>query len=242
MGLDADALALLCIQLPTAIPDICIPFPGGAELCPQQGFQFGDPSEILRSLLASANAALLPLQPFFTIIGVVKAIVDCVQAIPDTIGPPPDPTALPQCIPPLLEKLEQLLKLLPQYTVPLLVKRLLLVVATTLAALKNELLAVIQQQQRLLAAATVAQLPGNELLAVILSCESTNLDTTLANLNASMQPLQGLISVVNILLGLIGQDPVGSAAPDISGGAQAALEPIDTFIKVLNDIANTIPG
>lgn len=241
MSLDADALSLLCILKPPAITDLCIPFPGGAELCPQQGLQSGDPSEILRSLLSSANAALLPLQPFFTIIGVVKAIIDCIQAIPDTLGPPPDPTALANCIPPLLEMVERLLKMLPQYTVPLMVKRLLLLVATTLSALKGELLAVIRYQERIAAAATVAGLPGNDLLATILDCANTNATTTIANLNASMTPLQGLIAIVNILLGLINQDPIGSL-PDISGGAELALTPIDEFIAVLTDVANMIPG
>ncbi len=241
MSLNADALSLLCILKPPAITDLCIPFPGGAELCPQQGLQSGDPSETLRSLLSSANAALLPLQPFFTVIGVVKAIIDCIQAIPDTLGPPPDPTALANCIPNLLEQVEKLLKMLPQYSVPLMIKRLILLVATTLAALKGELLAIIKYQERILAAATAANLPGNELLASILDCANSNASTTLANLNASMQPLQGLIAIMNILLEAIGQQPIG-ALPDMSGGADQALEPIDAFIGVLNDIADAIPG
>lgn len=241
MSLSASALGNLCILTPPAITDLCIPFPGGAELCPQQGLQLGDPSETLRSLLSSANAALLPLQPFFTVIGVVKAIIDCIQAIPDTLGPPPDPTALANCIPTLLEQVEKLLKMLPQYSVPLMIKRLILLVATTLAALKDELLAVIRYQERIVAAATAAALPGNELLATILDCANANAATTLANLNASMQPLQGLIAIMNILLELIGQEPIG-ALPDISGGAELALTPIDEFVALLNDIADAIPG
>lgn len=241
MSLDADALAALCVQIPPAATDICIPMPGGAEICPAQGLPLGDPSEILQGYLAQLSPAFAPLTPFFIVIGVVKAVVDCVQAIPDTLGPPPDPTAIAQCIPPLLEKLEKLLQLLPQYTVPLLVKRTLNAVVLFLSALKNELLNLAAELEAIAAAATLAGLPGNELLSTIVDCASTNADTMLANLQASMQPLGALLDVVNIFLGLIGQDPIG-AAPDLSGGVQQALAPIDDFIKTLQTIADAIPG
>lgn len=241
MGLTADQLAALCIQLPTAPTDICIPMPGGAELCPTQGLQFGDPSEVLQGFFAQLSPALAPLTPFFLIIGLFKAVGDCVQAIPDTLGPPPDPTALAQCIPALLEKLEGLLKLLPQYTIPLLVKRTLSTVVLILTSLKNELLNIIEEQEAILVSATAAGLPGNELLQSIVDCATTNADTALANMQASMQPLGALLDLVNIFLGLIGQDPIG-AAPDLSGGAAEALAPIDDFIQILQTIADAIPG
>lgn len=241
MSLGQEELAALCLLVNPAPSDICIPFPGGAELCPAQGLQMGDPSEVLQGFLAQLSPALAPLQPFFIIIGVFKAVGDCIQAIPDTIGPPPDPTALAQCIPKLLKQLEKLLALLPQYTVPLLVKRILGAVVLFLTALKNELLGIIQEQERILASATAAGLPGNELLLSIVDCANTNMETTLANMTASMKPLGALLDIINLMLGLIGQKPI-DGAPDLSGGAAAALKPIDDFIKVLKTIGDAIPG
>jgi hypothetical protein len=240
-SLDLDALSALCIPINPAPGDICIPFPGGAEICPAQGLQMGDPSEVLQALLAQLSVGLAPLQPLFILIGVVKAVIDCVQAIPDTLGPPPDPTALMECIPPLVKKLEKMLALLPQYTVPLLVKRMLALVILTLTALKNELQVIIAEQQAILASATLASLPGNELLQAIVDCATTNADTTLANMQSSMKPLGALLDVVNIMLELIGSDPI-TGVPDLQGGAEEALKPIDDFIAVLRQAEAMIPG
>lgn len=241
MSLDADALAALCIQIPMSPTGICIPLPGGAEICPTQGMDLGDPSEVLRGFLAQLSPAFAPLTPVFIIIGVVKAVVDCVQAIPDSLGPPPDPTAIAECIPPLVEKLEKLLKLLPQYSVPLMVKNTINAVVLFLTALKNELNVIISETERIIAATTLAGIPGNELLASIVDCASTNANTMLANMQASMQPLGALIDLINIFLGLIGQDPI-TGVPDLSGGASEALAPIDDFIEVLQTVAAAIPG
>jgi len=58
--------------------------------------------------------ALTPLVPIFNIIDTVVAIFNCVKAIPDMIGPPPDPTVLAACLPDLAEKVNKLLALIPQ--------------------------------------------------------------------------------------------------------------------------------
>jgi hypothetical protein len=51
--------------------------------------------------------ALTPLVPFFDIIDTVVAVFNCVKAIPDSLGPPPDPTVLAACIPELAEKVNE---------------------------------------------------------------------------------------------------------------------------------------
>jgi hypothetical protein len=86
-----------------------------------------------------------------------------------------------------------------------------------------------------------ASLPGNELLSTIIDCANANADAILANLQGSMAPLAGLMAIIDILLGLIGQEPLGGP-PDISGGAEEALAPLDAFVEVLTTIANAIPG
>jgi hypothetical protein len=162
-------LSTLCINVQTA-NKLCITFPGGAEICAHVGLETGDPSTILRGLLAQVNAALIPLQPIFNIIDVVKAVGDCIGAIKDAFGPPPDPSGIAKCIPELLKRLAKLLKLLPQYSVPLMVKQLLTALVIFLQAVKLELQSIILQQARILKAATAANKPGNASLLSVVDC------------------------------------------------------------------------
>lgn len=236
------SLATLCINVQTA-DKLCITFPGGAEICAHVGLETGDPSTILRGLLAQVNAALIPLQPIFNIIDVVKAVGDCIGAIKDAFGPPPDPSGIAKCIPELFKRLAKLLKLLPQYSIPLLVKQLLTALVFFLQAVKLELQAILLQQARILAAATAANLPGNESLLAVVDCATGNLDTKMLNLGASFAPINSLLVIVNLLLGMIPGNKVEVPTfEDLGSDAQAALAPIDATIQVLQGIASKIPG
>jgi len=112
-----------CITIPTLPPPKEITFPGGATLSQvlAAGSEIPDPIDSVTNLLAQANAGLAPRVPVFNIIDAVIAVFNCIKAIPDSLGPPPDPTKLAECIPDLAEKVDALLKLIPQLSVPLLV-------------------------------------------------------------------------------------------------------------------------
>ena len=76
-----------CIDVDVVPGEVCITFPGGAELCatipdlvPPQ------PDKLIRALFAQVNAALQPLTPIFNIIDAVVAIFECVKAI-STLNP-----------------------------------------------------------------------------------------------------------------------------------------------------------
>lgn len=234
-------LSPLCRQIGHASGGLRIPLPGGAELLAQAGIEDGDMAKVARGLLAQANAALTPLVPIFNVIDAVKAVVDCVQAIPDAIGPPPDPTAIARCIPGLVEKLEKILQLLPQYSVPSLVKGIIDALVAVLDGMKAELQAIIRQQARIAASATLAAQPGNYRLQVVVDCATGNIDRQFENLSATMAPLNRLIGIVNILLGLAGQDAIPDLAA-LGNDAQAALAPIDAAVAVLRAIQSTLAG
>ena len=65
-------------------------------------------------LVEVIQPALTPLMPFFDILETVLALFDAVKAVPDTIGPPPDPTALAEALQKVAEKVVSLLRLVPQ--------------------------------------------------------------------------------------------------------------------------------
>src|SRR5512147_2090186 len=107
-------LSAACVEVKATKQDLCVTFPGGAEMCVQlPSMSIPDPSELSKQLMAQANAALAPLVPVFNIIDVVIALFNRVKAIPDALGPPPDPSNLAGCMPELAKKASKLLRLIP---------------------------------------------------------------------------------------------------------------------------------
>ena len=95
----------ICIEIPEIPDPFSITLPGGVSM------------ESI-NLMEQIQPALTPLMPLFDIIDTVVAVFNCIKAIPDTLGPPPDPTVLAACIPELAEKVAKLLKLIPQLSLP----------------------------------------------------------------------------------------------------------------------------
>ena len=95
----------ICIEIPELPDPISITLPGGVSM------------ESI-NLLEQLQPALAPLVPLFNIVDTVVALFNCIKAIPEVIGPPPDPTILAACIPELAEKVNALLKLIPQLSLP----------------------------------------------------------------------------------------------------------------------------
>jgi hypothetical protein len=234
LGIDLD-LGAICTPLNTGPGELCVTFIGGATLCAQTGYELGDPTTIVTSLLSQLNSALAPLQPFFTILDFVKAVFDCIKAIPDCLGPPPSPQPILSCISGLTEVVNKLLQLIPPFPILRMVKGILNVIIVGLEGLKSRLQAIIDQTTRVLNAATKAAQTGNVSLLGIVDCAQGNLDVQKANLNASLAPLNRLIGVVNLLLELAGEDCI----PAI--GEVDALGPLQDVIDFLTAIYNAIP-
>lgn len=234
LGIDLD-LGALCVPLNTGPGELCISFIGGATICAQTGYEVGDPTAIVESLLGQLNSALAPLQPFFTILDFVKAVFDCIKAIPDCIGPPPSPSPIISCISGLTDVVNKLLQLIPPFPILAMVKGILNVIIVGLEGLKARLQAIQDHLTRVLNAATKAAVTGNLGLQAIVDCAQGNLDAQLANLNAQLAPLNRLIGVVNLLLELAGQ----SCIPAI--GQVDDLQPLQDIIDFLTAIYNAIP-
>jgi len=233
-------LSTVCIDLKVTSQELCITFPGGAEMCVQiPGVP--DPTDVSKQLLAQANAALTPLVPVFNIIDAILALFKCVKAIPDSLGPPPDPTKLAECIPDLAEKIDKLLKLIPQLSIPVLIAGLIDVILFYLEGLRGQLKAIIAAQARIAAAATRAAELGNVQLRTVVDCAEASMDAYLQNLNEGMKPLNRLVGLLNLFLQLAGLPPI----PDLTNlgdDAEAALAPLDAVIDSLKTIRMGLPG
>lgn len=240
MPLDlAPSFDSLCVPQFSFADQLCVEFPGGFNVCASD-YELGDPTTIVKGMLKQLNTALVPLGPFFKILDVIKAVFDCIMAIPDSLGPPPDPTALLACVPALQKAVDAVLAMLPPFPIFKLVKGILNVIITLLQGLKLKIQAWIKQVNRILNAAIAAEALGNIQLQLVVDCANGNMDAQLSNLNQDFEPLNRLLGIVNILLQLVGLDCI----PSLSGFgeiSEAVLAPIDAIIQLLEMIYALIP-
>ena len=234
-------LSVACIEIKVGKQDLCVTFPGGAEMCVQlPSVSVPDPSELSKQLMAQANAALAPLMPVFNIIDTVIALFNCVKAIPDALGPPPDPSKLAKCLPDVAKKVSKLLKLIPQLSVPLMIVGLIDVLLTFLEGIRGQLKAVIAAQVRIAAAATRAAELGNVQLTTIVDCANASIEAQMKNLGESAAPVNRLIGVINLFVELAGLPKLPDLS-DLGDDAQAALGSLDPLVDQLKAARSAIP-
>jgi len=193
------------------------------------------------NLMEVIQPALTPLIPLFNIIDTVVAVFNCIKAIPDTLGPPPDPTAIAACIPELAEKVNALLRLIPQLSLPYTIIGILDLVIDTLRQARSELLHLQQQMVQILGAIDRATELEDAGLMAITSCAQANVAQEAANVGKSLASLGKLIGLLNLFLGMVG----GPEVPDLSDLAgrplDEAIAPIDAIVEVLQQVRSAVP-
>jgi len=218
----------ICIEIPEIPDPFNITLPGGVSI------------EHI-NLMEVIQPALTPLVPFFNIIDTIVAIFNCVKAIPDTLGPPPDPTALAACLPDLAEKVNQLLKLIPQLSLPLLIVGIIDLIIDTLNQARTELMHLQQQVQQILGVIDRATDLDDAGLSAIAQCAQANVAQEAANVGKSLAALGKLIGLVNLFLGMVG----GPEIPDLSNLAGRPLddvvEPLDAIVDALKTARDAVP-
>jgi hypothetical protein len=97
-----------CDSTPMPPDTICIRLPFGIKICSGRTsiFKYEGPDVILLNLLKHLQNMISPLMAILIIASIVKAIVDCIKAIPDAISS--------LSIGPIIECLQKLAKVLPQ--------------------------------------------------------------------------------------------------------------------------------
>jgi hypothetical protein len=179
--------------------------------------------------------------PFFDLIDTIVAIFNCIKAIPDSLGPPPDPTVLAACLPDLAEKVNKLLRLLPQLCLPLLLVRLLDLLIDALRQARSELMHLQQQMVQILGAVDRATDLDDAGLMAIAQCAQANVAQEAANVGKSLAALGKLIGLINLFMGMVG----GPEIPDLSDLAGRPLDdvipPIDAIIETLQSARAAVP-
>ena len=218
----------ICLKIPTLPDPMRLTLPGG-------------PSIAHVDLLQVVQPALTPLMPIFNIIDAVVAAFECIKAIPQTIGPPPDPTALATAIPELAQKVGKLLGLIPQLSLPLTVVGLIDLILDTLRKTRDRLLHLQQRLESVSAATSLAIELGDPGLLDIALCAEANVAQEAANIGKALGSIGQLIALMNIFLGMIG----GPEIPDLSELSgkplEQVLEPLDAIVGVLENARAAVP-
>src|SRR5512138_1827791 len=218
----------ICIEIPPLAEPMKLSLPGGVTL------------ERI-NLLEIVQPALSPLMPLFNIIDALMALFECVKAIPEALGPPPDPKKLVECMPEVAKKVSALLRLLPQMSLPYLVKDVIDLILDTLKQVRGQLVQLQEQMQEITHATTRASELGDARLMAIIACAQANVAQEAANLGKMLASLGKLIALLNVFLGMLGLPE----APDLSKLSglplDKVLEPIDALIKVFEAVKKAVP-
>ncbi len=217
-----------CIEIPPLPDPLQLTLPGGVT--------------IERINLAEViQPALAPLVPIFEIVDTVVSVFNCIKAIPDMFGPPPDPTVLVSALAELGQKVSNLLKLIPQLSLPLTLVGLLDLVLDTLGQARAQLVHLQQQMQQLLGAVDRAKELDDAPLMAITQCAQANIAQEAANVGKSLGSLGRLLGLVNLFMGMVG----GPTVPDLSSIAGKPLDqvlpPLDALVDALGTARAAIP-
>lgn len=210
----------ICVPIPEIPDPLNVMLPGGV------------PIERI-NLMEVIQPALTPLVPLFDIIDTLVAVFACIQAIPDSLGPPPDPTVLAACLPDLAEKVDKLLKLIPQLSLPLTITGLIDLVIDTLQQAQSLLLHLQQQMQQMHGVIDRATDIEDAGLMAMAQCAQANVAQEAANVGKTLASLGKLIGLINIFLGIIG-------LPEIPDFSNLAGRPLDDVVPALDGIVTQL--
>ncbi len=218
----------ICISIPPTPDPQRLTLPGGVTI------------EHLE-LIDVIQPALTPLMPLFNVLETVLALFDAVKAVPDSIGPPPDPGALIEALQKVAEKVANLLRLVPQLSLPLTIVGLLDLILHTLSRARDVLVDLQARAEALSAAEERARELGDAKLLEIAACARANIEQEAANLGKSLGALGALIGVLNIFTSMVGAPGV----PDLSSLSGEALDtvvaPLDAVVEVLEGVRAAVP-
>jgi hypothetical protein len=233
-----------CKPIPRLPAPRQIVFPGGAALSQvlAAGSEIPSGLDAATNLLAQASPAMAPLMPIFNIIDAVLALVECVQAVPDALGPPPDPAKMVEALSGLAEKLPKLLDLLPQVATPRMVIDMVDTLIDFLEGLRDQIEAILLQAERTRAARIKAEELGDENLLHIAGCAEAQGQAQLQAMADALAPMNSLTSALSLFLSLLGLPEV----PSLDGlidvtNPDAGFAAIEALIATLQSIRDAVP-
>jgi len=236
----------LCFDLPEIpdLEDIC--FPGG--FCLSYIWDAIDQiphlADISLDFFSQIGPAMAPLQPFFNLLDTVLAIFRCVQAIPKVITEL-DPSELLNCIPALAELIDQILKLIPQLSIPKMIIAAIKNLAALLRAIAADFLYLQSQLQRIADMIDRAADLNDVKLNGFLVCAQDTVEGSVMSTAEALKGIGRIILLINILIGLFGGEEIpcfGTLISDnLAEGFDVIVDLLTGLADVLEMIADAIP-
>lgn len=193
-------LSALCVPIPEYPKELCLTLPGGLQFCSTTGhLQLGS-FEYARAAMAQMNPALAPLGPIFKVIDAILSVEKCLSTIPDILGPPPNPKKLKDALEDLAEKMVLVAKLMPIFSVPLMVLQMIDVFIATLDSAGQELTSLAKYIQRIQQAELVVN--QSQGLAQIIKCAVSSKDAQISNLEHMFGAINPTIDMINLFAAL----------------------------------------
>lgn len=231
-----------CADLEVTPRDLGITFPGGAGV----GISFprgaAPVSEVEQALMmfAQASGATAPLKPFFVLLEAVLAIKDFAEAIPDALGPPPDPTAIGEALAEVQQKTAAVAAIVPQLSVPAMILGYVDTLIRFGRGAVNELETIVNLRERIDAAAAQAATSGISALGEAAECARGLADSKRANLDAAFDQVGPVIDLLNLFIPLV--PGALTVSPFPAGGSEADLiEALREALDVLQGVRSSIP-
>jgi hypothetical protein len=235
----------LCITLPDipTVDQICLP--GGVCLdYVWDGInKIPHAADMPMDFFSQIGPAMTPLMPVFNILETVLALFRCVKAVPDALVKL-DPSELIKCAPALVEAVDQLLKLIPQLSLPKMVIAIIKNIASLLRAIASDLSYVQSQIQRIADVIDRASDLQDYTLNGFMVCAQADLEKTTASTAAALRGIGSIVLIVNTIMGLFGGPEIPCFSDLLSVPVDQLDDAIDLLAKMaalLEDIANAIP-
>lgn len=234
MAVDIDIGNAVTPQ-PTVCTQLRVSMPGGMVI---QGTTPGlgsSPLEVARATIASANGALAPLGPFFSMLDVLMSVIDFAKSVPKVVM---NPGAVAQAVVDLLKKAAKLANLIPQLSIPLMILGIIDVLIAFLVGLQTEVESLTNLQTRL--DAVITQSATVPALVPIATSVTAQIAARQSQISCAMGDVQPLLTVMSILMKLIGLPPI-ELSGDTGGSLSELNDLLETLIDVLTSIRATIP-
>lgn len=236
------------LELDIELDDLAIIFPGGAvlEIPVPPGIDVAFAIDYAKQILAAVSAALMPLQPIFSVIETLSAIMDFCTAVPDAITGL-DPGLLIEAIPKIAKPLAKLLAMIPPLSIPIFIHSLIKVILVMLKGIRFALNAIIDAVVVAASADARAEVVAEISLEVSISlkaaaeCAKANAKVSMQGLSQGLKPLDTLLKILKSLIDLIGIPVEMPTVASLGEDAKVGIEILDALILALGLVVKAIP-
>ncbi len=236
----------LCLTLPTVptLDKICLPGGVCLDYVWDAIGKIPSAADISLDFFSQIGPAMTPLLPFFNMLDVVVQLFNCLKAIPDAITKL-DPSELLECIPALAELVDQLLKLIPQLSIPKMIIAALKNMALLMESIAADFRYLESQLQRCADMIDRAAQLNDHVLNGFIVCAQADIRGTMSATAQALRGIGSMVLILNILLGLFGGPEIpcfGDLLDDnLDAGFDVIVDLLTGIAAVLRDIAAAIP-